>query len=151
MEVASGVIAVVSLRFHLSEVVQKANAFLRGIHNAPDEIPRLSEGLTQLELLLSLANMLVGQHRSLNGLPEFPESINLIANALYKCERSTRELSAVVDKIRMSSEHQRWVRRTWASIKAVLEQEDIERLRKRIHEDQAYLQMAIVINMSHIQ
>ena len=137
-----------SLGFHLSEVVHKANGFLRSIGNAPDEISRLSQGLTQLELSLSLANTVVGQHCDLNGLAE---SINLIANALYKFKKSTEELSGLVDKIQTSLKHQRWVRRTWATIKAVLEQEDIERLRKRIHEDQAYLQMAIVINMSHIQ
>ena len=97
---------------------------------------------------MSLANTVVGQHCDLNGLAEW---INLIANALYKFKKSTEELSGLVDKIQTSLKHQRWVRRTWATIKAVLEQEDIERLRKRIHEDQAYLQMAIVINMSHIQ
>ena len=148
MEVASGVIAVVSLGLYLAEIVQKASGFLRGIHNAPDEISRLTEDLTQLELLLSLANKLIGEHRSLNG---FPESINLIANALYKCDRSMRGLSVLVDKIQLSLRNQRWIRRTWASIKAVLEQEDIERLRKRIHEDQSYLKIAIMINMSHIQ
>lgn len=148
MEVASEVTAVVSLGFHLAEIVQKANGFLRGIHNAPDEISRLAEGLTQLELLLSLANTLIGQQSCVNG---FPELINLIANALCKCERSMRGLSVLVDKIQMSLQHQRWVRRTWTSIKAVLEKEDIERMRKRIQEDQSYLQMAIVINISHIQ
>ena len=148
MEVASGVIAVVSLGFHLADIVQKANGLLRGIHNAPDEISRLAEGLTQLELLLKLANTLIGEHRCLNGLPG---SINLIANALYRCERSTRGLNVLLSKIQMSLQHRRWVRRTWASIKAVLEQEDIERLRKRIQQDQSCLQIANVINMSHMQ
>ena len=149
MEVASGVIAVVSLSIQFADIVKEANAFLRGIKNAPHEVLGLLDSLTQLELmLLGQANALIEQQYTSDSLHH---SIECMGYALKRCETSMRKLSAMVKKIQASFGRQHWVQRKWASLKAVLEKEDIERLRNDIHNDQASLQMALLINMSRLQ
>ena len=148
MEVASGVIAIVSLSIQLASIVKEANAFLRGIKNAPQEVLRLLDSLSQLELMLGQVNALVEQHHTHDSLHD---SIECMGHALKRCEASTRKLNAMVKRLQASFGRQHWVQRKWASLKAILEKEDIERLRNEIYEDEASLQMALLINMSRLQ
>ena len=148
MEVASGVIAVVSLSIQLVNIVKEANAFLSDIKNAPHEVSRLLDSLTQLELILGHANALIEQQYTSDSLHD---SIECMGYALKRCEASMRKLDAMVKKIQASFGRQHWVQRKWASLKAVLEKEDIERLRDDIHNDQAFLQTTLLVNMSRLQ
>lgn len=148
MDVASGIFAVLSLSFQLTQTIRRANGFLKDVQGAPDELTRLAETLEQLCLILNQVTILIEQQHNIGGLPG---SIALIENALQRCGFVVSQLDSYVNKVQAFFNRQGKVRKVWASMKAAMKKEEIGQLQKRIHDNMANLQSAILMNMSHLQ
>lgn len=96
MDVASGVIAVVSLGIQLAESVQKIRKFLRGIKEAPEELQRLIAKIDLLHDIFSYVNALIEQQRD---MPSHHGLIPLFAGALRACETSVNRLESELARV----------------------------------------------------
>ncbi len=148
MDGASAVFAVVSLGVQLAAVVRQANAFLRSVHNAPDELIRLIEVLDQLYAMLEHVRSLIDQQAL---TPSLPGAIISVASALQNCEKRIKKLESLVNRLKGSVDSQRRVKRVYAAFKSVLKKEEITELRSQLHEDMMTLHLSISLNSAQLQ
>ena len=96
MEVAGGVIAVVSLGIQLAESVQKIRNFLRGVKEASEELQRL---ITKIDLLYDIFENVNGIIEQQRDMPSHHRLIQLFVGALRACETSVNRLESELVRV----------------------------------------------------
>ncbi|KAL9024162.1 MAG: hypothetical protein Q9196_006721, partial [Gyalolechia fulgens] len=148
MDGVSAVFAVVSLGVQLAGTIQATSDFLRSVQNAPDELRGLVDLLDQLQGTLGHVRDLIEQQSS---VLTSPGSLRSIAAALQNCEKSLKKLKGLVDRLKRSLDRQHRIQRAWASLRTVLNKEELLELRKQIQESLIALQLSITINSAQLQ
>lgn len=146
-------IAVVSLAVQLVDTVHEISKFLKNVQDAPNEVLRLIETLDQLQGTLDNLRQLIDQQFLVLRLPGSPVFIN---KAMNNCEKQIKALETFVRAAKRSFKHERRLRRTWASMRAVAKKQDIEDMQCRLRDAKMDLQFALSSNswqlhMYHIQ
>ena len=148
MDGVSTTIAVVSFTLQLVGTVKKATKFLKEVQNAPKEIARLVDCLSQFESLLVAAHDIVEQQNKVQGLPS---SIHIISSALERCKSTIDKLDASVNALKAYFKNQSRGRKVWASLRTVIKQDEVEHIRAQVDKDMKNLHTALLVNMSHLQ
>ena len=148
MEIAGGVVAVVSLSIQLADTVRKACGFLCRLRNASDEILLLIDKLDQLQFILRQVSDVVETQRQLRS-PH--EAIGAIQSAVCSCERNVKRLQLMVLRLKPKNRTHLTNRAILLSFKTAIKDEDIKKLRHRINEDLLMLQTALLINSTRLQ
>ena len=148
MDGVSTAFAAVSITLQLVGTVKEVSKFLKEVKDAPKEITRLADALSQLESLLVTAQGIVEQQNDIKGLPS---SINVVSDALQRCESTIKKLETSIDTLKAYFKGQCRVRKTWASVKTVMRQEEVERVHGQVEAAMGNLQSAILLNMSGLQ
>ena len=145
--VASG-FAVISLAFQLTGTVQDIHRLLRGISDAPKELERLVDILEQLHCILDGIRVLQLKQENQDGIPDMHPSV---IGALESCQSQLKLLECIVDKFRDNSKRSRKAFRMWASLKLTLKKRDVDEFENRIKQAINILQMAMTMDMAHVQ
>ena len=120
---AASVIAVGSLGIQLAETVKKLYDFWNSVHDAPRDIREITKELRiLLELLKEMENV------------ELTSSIEMrqfIHNAAESCLEKVEALLEFVRRFESQDDHKR-KRRTWNSIKMVMQKDKIENFSESI-------------------
>ena len=148
MDPVSGIFAGLSLSIPLIQTVNDARAFLKEMRSSPDELAKLMESLDQLELILTGITGFTHRQRE---LLHSPNALDLVQRALQRCQSRVNGLEVFIRRLQSSLEHQRGVRKFWASIHTAVKKHEIKILRKDIHESIANLQMAVSVNVAQLQ
>lgn len=142
------VLAVVSCGLQLVDTIQKVNKFLKEVQNAPEELARLVDALNDLVSLLTAVNGFVERQLKIGILPG---SVHTIDGALQRCKSTVEKLDTSVNALRTNFKNQGRGRKKWASLKTVVKKEEVEKLRKSVHENMMNLQTALQLNTSDLQ
>ena len=151
MEVAGGVIAVVSLGIQLAESVQKIRKFLRGVKEAPEELQRLIAKIDMLHGIFNRVNALIEQQR---GMPSHHGLIPLFEGALQTCARSVNRLESEIARVQGSSDDGRKAlddrpkksMRKHHALRAVLRKETVDDLCSVV--DESLREMSLVLHLN---
>ena len=155
MEVAGGVIAVVSLGIQLAESVQKIRKVLRGVKEAPEELQRLMRKIDLLHEIFKYVNALIEQQRHIlvhHGM------IPLFEGTLHTCARSVNRLEGEIAHVQGSSDDRRkalGVRqmksmRKHQALRAVLRKETLEDLCSAVDESVRELSLILQLNSTQL-
>ena len=140
--------AVVSLAMQLAGTVQDIHRFLRGISGAPKELERLVELLEQLHCMLDGIRALHSKQKELDSIPDMHPSV---MGSLKSCQSRVELLENIVDKAKKDSNRNRKIARTWASLKFTLKKKDVDEFESLLEKAMNRLQLAMTMNMAHIQ
>ena len=145
---AASAIALVSLAIQLVDTVQEISKFLKNVQNAPKEVLRLIETLDQLQGTLDNVRHLIDQQFLVLRLPGSPA---FITKAMENCVKQIKALETFASAAKRSLDHQHRLRRTWASMRVVAKQQDIEDIQCRLRDAKMDLQFALSSNSWHLQ
>ena len=148
MDGVSTAFAAISITLQLVGTVKEASKFLKEVKDAPKEITRLADALSQFESLLVTAQAIVERQNTMKGLPS---SITVVSDALQRCEVTVKRLEVSVVALKAYFKGQRRIRKTWASVKTVMKQDEVERVHGQVEAAMGSLQSAILLNMSSLQ
>ncbi|KAL8716421.1 MAG: hypothetical protein Q9220_000328 [cf. Caloplaca sp. 1 TL-2023] len=148
MEVASGIIAAISLSVQVAETVGRLNAFLKRAKQASNGLKSLTERLDQFRINLHQVTAFLDQQRQIDSLPDSTKAIEI---ALRSCEVSVGKLDHRVREIQTSFARQGRLRKVWASLKTAVREEEMAEFHRQIHGNIIGLHTAMLANMSHLQ
>ena len=143
MEVAGGVLAVVSLGIQLVGTVKEASKFVHSVRNAPDELSTLGYSLDQFHLMLKKVMDLIEQRGKCEGLPG---STDLMECAVRNCESNVTKLGNLVDRLQKRLRHEGKLRTAWASLSSVVKKDELEQYRSWIQGDLTALNTAVALS-----
>ena len=148
MDGVSTAFAAVSLTFQLVGTVKKTRKFLKEVQNAPKQITRLVDTLSRFESMLVAAQGIVEQQKNMKDLPC---SINVISDALQLCKSTVEKLDTSVDALKAYFKDHRGGRKTWASFKTVMKQDEVEQIHEQVKEAMRNFQCALGVNANYLQ
>ncbi len=144
---ASG-IAVISLTIQLASSVQDMHRFLRGISGAPKELDRLVDLLEQLDIILDGIRALHLRQKEQDSIPDMHTAV---IRALQTCQSRLELLEGIVKKAKNDMTRSNKVLKTWAALKLTLKKKDVDEFEGRLEQAMMRLQMAVTMNIAHVQ
>ena len=155
MEVASGVIAVVSLGIQLAESVQKIRKFLRGVKEAPEELQRLIARIDLLDGIFNRVNALIEQQCD---MPSHQGLIPLFKSALDACKISVNKLESEMARVQgLSDDPNRALKnlpngslRKRHALRSVLRKETVDELCSVVDESLRNLDLVLHLNSTQL-
>ena len=148
MDVASGVTAFISISIQLVETIKKITSFCKSLQRAPEELLRLIDVLSRLEMILGQASLYLEERSQIEGLPG---SALAIQCAIQSCQTNIGKLEKIKDRIESKFDSRGRTGRMWASLNTVITKDEIERVNRLLNDDFSTLQAAILSSMSQIQ
>lgn len=144
---ASG-IAVISLTIQLASSVQDIHRFLRGVSGAPKELERLVDLLEQLECILDGIRALHQKQKEQGSIPDMHTAV---IRALKTCQSRLELLESIVEKAKKDMNRSSKALKTWASLRLTLKKKDVDEFEGRLEQAMMRLQMAVTMNIAHVQ
>ena len=133
MDVASGVVGIVSLAVQLGDSIKRFCDFVESVRDAPQELLALQKKLYVVKTLL---------HDVRNEKVSVDTGSETVANALLECDQSLQSLLEIASTFASGLTSQSKSSRTWSALKAVQKSKKTKRLLNKLHHAISILQFA---------
>jgi hypothetical protein len=150
---AASIFAVLSLAIQLGQGAADTARFLDAISDAPAEVHRLRDSLTELHAIADGVRLILDKRSTTHG-PHAPAaaalpSAQLVVDRLESCKRRLDPITAVINRV-TAADGKGPARRAWEKLRFVLRREQVAEMESRLARAVLMLNTALTVNLTYV-